>query len=146
MKRLLFFTAFIGGMATLAIEMTLSRLLGFFFGFSDLVYSFVIGTILIYLSIGYFVGGKLADRDPSARAFFRLIIWTSLLIGVIPVIARPFLYNSALGIATVDIPRIILWGVPVMLIIAAPLALLGCISPYLIRLTIENPGESGTVV
>lgn len=145
MKQHLYLTAFVGGMCTLAIELTISRLLGFFFGFSDLVYSFVISMILAYLALGYFIGGRWADRSPETTTFYKIIAWAAATIALIPITARPLLRNAAIGIATINIPRIFLWGLPVLLIIAVPLILLACVSPFLIRLLLDDRAKAGQI-
>ncbi|MCA9961755.1 MAG: spermidine synthase, partial [Anaerolineales bacterium] len=63
-RNYLFLTVFIAGMSTLAVEFTTSRMLQTVYGTSNLVWANVIGLVLLCLTIGYFVGGRLADKRP----------------------------------------------------------------------------------
>jgi MFS family permease len=94
----LYLTVFTSGMATLAIELTASRLLGNVFGTSNLVWANVIGLMLLYLTVGYFIGGRLADRYPTARMMYRLILWGAFLSALIPLVARPVLQSAAVAL------------------------------------------------
>src|SRR3954468_21766731 len=94
-RRMLYIAVFVSGMTSLAIELTASRLLGNVFGTSNLVWANIIGLMLIYLTIGYFVGGKLADRSPHFVTLYRIIAWGAFFSGLVPIVARPVLSTAA---------------------------------------------------
>jgi MFS family permease len=134
---------FVAGVASLTIEMAASRLLAPYFGSSLFVWANLIGLILLYLTIGYYVGGLLADRQPYPRLFYGITALAALLIGIVPLIAHPIL-TWALNTFAVY-PLGIFYGslVSIILLFALPTLLLGCISPYAIRLSVEQVGRTG---
>ena len=87
--RRLLIAVFLSGMTTLAVELTAFRLFAPVFGTSNLISAVVIGLILLYLSAGYLIGGRLADRSPNPITFYRLIAWGAFLVGLIPFMAMP---------------------------------------------------------
>ena len=70
-RKYLTFTVFVAGMSTLAIEFTTSRMLQTVYGTSNLVWANVIGLVLLFLTVGYFIGGWLADRYPIPQRFLQ---------------------------------------------------------------------------
>ena len=95
MKKYLYFTVFVSGMTTLAAELTASRLIGNVFGTSNLVWASIIGLILIYLTAGYFIGGRWADRLPDVATMYRALACVSFTLCVAPYIATPVLIFAA---------------------------------------------------
>lgn len=145
MHRYLYFTVFSSGMTTLAIELAASRLLGSVFGTSNLVWASIIGLILIYLTLGYFLGGRLADRFPDAKTMYLILAWGAFSAGLIPVGARPVLRVAAQAFDALQIGVLLGSFCAVLVLFSVPVTLLGTISPYAIRLGVHHPEEAGRV-
>ncbi len=141
----LYFTVFASGMTTLAIELAASRLIGTVFGVSNLVWASIIGLILIYLTLGYFVGGRWADRSPHARTMYAILAWGAFTAGLVPLLSRPVLHLAADAFDQLQLG--ILFGsfTTVLVLFSVPVTLLGAISPFAIRLAISDPREAGTI-
>lgn len=137
-------TVFVSGMSTLAVEMSASRLMGSVFGSSNLIWANVIGLILLYLTVGYFLGGRWADRSPEYRTFYRIIIWGGFLCALIPLIARPVLTAAANAVVGLDAGIVIGSFVAVIALFAIPVTLLGTVSPFAIRLIVTGVEETGS--
>lgn len=134
---------FVSGLASLGVEFGASRLLAPYFGTSLYVWGVLIGLVLIYLSIGYVLGGRLADRRPSADLLFQLTAWAGLWIGLIPLIAYPILLQSQQGFARLSIGLVLGTLIAVVLLFAVPVILLGCVSPFAIRLLLTDVKSGG---
>ena len=144
-SRSLYSAVFIAGAASLAVEMASSRLLGNVFGTSNLVWASIIGLILIYLAVGYFLGGRWADRYASNKNFYRILIWAAISIGVIPVVSRPVLRLAADAFDQLQLG--ILFGsfTSVLILLIIPVTLLGMASPFALRLAVADAGEVGRI-
>ena len=136
---------FTAGMTTLAVEVSASRLLGSVFGTSNLVWANIIGLILVYLTAGYFIGGRWADRSPNPRTFYQLLAWAAFTAGLVPLVARPVLRFAAEAVANFD--AAVMGGsfFSVLVLFSIPVTLLGCVSPFAIRLSITDPAQAGRV-
>jgi spermidine synthase len=141
----LFFTVFVSGMTTLGIEFAASRLLGSVFGTSNLVWTAIIGLILIYLTVGYFWGGKLADRYPEIKRFYIILIWGAFTAGIVPFIARPVLYAAADAFDQMQLGILLGSFTAVLILLIVPVTLLGTVSPYVIRLILKDSHQAGKV-
>jgi spermidine synthase len=145
MNRYLYFAVFASGMTTLALELSASRLLGSTFGTSNLVWASIIGLILIYLTLGYFVGGRWADRSPYFRTMYTIMAWGAFLSGLVPLVSRPVLRFAADAFDQLQVG--ILFGsfTAVLVLFSLPVTLLGTISPFAIRLAIRDPRQAGSL-
>ena len=148
MKRtLLLITVFVGGMITLGVELAAARLLDPFFGNSLIIWAVLIGMVLLYLTLGYYVGGKWADRKPYHRVLYQITVWAAFLIGIVPLVARPVLLWSVQGFATYSAGILAGSLLGVVALFSIPLTLLGCVSPFAIRLSMadERVESSGNI-
>ncbi len=145
MRKYLYFTVFISGFVSLAIEMSASRLLGNVFGTSNLVWAAIIGLILIYLAVGYFIGGAWADRSPHFQTLFLILLGASLATAIVPVISRPVLRIAADAFDQLQMG--ILFGsfTAVIILLIIPMTLLGIVSPFAIRLAIQQTENAGRI-
>ncbi len=139
----LYLIAFVSGMTTLAVEVSTSRLVGNVFSHSNIVWAGVIGMTLFYLMVGYFLGGRYADRHPSFRTFYTLVAFGALASGAVPVIALQLLRAAAVSVQLIDVATSIGVAVSVAILFAVPITLLGCIPPFAIRLGVRSVSDSG---
>ncbi len=140
---LLILLVFVAGACSLAVELSASRLLAPYFGTSLFVWANLIGLILLYLTLGYYLGGRLADRFPRPGVLYGLTSTAAFLISLIPLLSRPILGWSQSAFATYSVG--VFYGslVSVILLFAVPMILLGCVSPFAIRLRLAQVGQSG---
>lgn len=143
MKRYLLFTVFISGMTTLAAELTAGRLIGNVFGTSNLVWASIIGLILIYLTLGYFLGGKWADANPTPGAMYRILAWAAFTVALVPYVAGPVLRSAASAFEALSVGIMAGSFIAVLILFIVPITLLGAISPFAIRLSVDDAAKAG---
>jgi predicted membrane-bound spermidine synthase len=144
-RRYLYAVVFTSGLLSLGLELSASRLLGTVFGTSNIVWANIIGLILLYLTAGYFIGGRLADRSPHIETFYRVVLWGAFTAGLIPSLARPVLRLAAGSVIHINAAVLVgSFGV-MMILFAVPVTLLGIVSPFAIRLAIEEASSAGSV-
>ncbi len=133
------------GSSTLGAEIAAARLMAPFFGDSTIVWANTIAIVLVALSIGYWFGGRLADRHPHMRGLCLLVLAASLLLGLVPIVANPFLSLSVDAFDSVSIGTFAgsLFGV--LALVAVPVLMLGAVSPWAIRLKLHAVEDSGEV-
>ena len=140
---LLFLLVFVAGAISLSLEMAASRLLAPYFGTSLFVWANIIGLILLYLAAGYTIGGRLADRYPQPWLLYSLTTAAALLSCLIPLVGRSLL--SWLQGLTAAMPLAEFYGslIAILLLFSLPNILLGCVSPFAIRLHTQQVGSAG---
>ena len=134
---------FVCGFVSLGVEISAARLLAPFYGTSQIVWMNVIGLILIYLAVGYHVGGRVADRWPQRAVLLTLIQVAALAVAAIPVLASPILLRSLSAFAELKFGMLIGSFFGVLSLFSIPVILLGCVSPFVIRLETLDAARSG---
>lgn len=144
-NRFLYLVVFTSGMTTLAVELTASRLLGNVFGSSNLVWANVIGLMLLYLTVGYFIGGRWADRSPKTTTLFQIILWGAFLSALIPLVSRPVLSTAAQAVFGAEAALALGSFISILILFSVPVTLLGMVSPFVIRLAVSDVESAGKV-
>jgi len=141
--RLLRALVFVVGVSTLGAEITAARLMAPFFGASTIVWANTIATVLVALSVGYWLGGRLADRRPALSSLARWVLVPAVLLALIPLVADPFLDLSVDAFDEIDVGAALGSLVGVLALVALPVLLLGAVSPWAIRLSVERVEDAG---
>ena len=91
----------------MVMELCASRVLSPFFGDSNVIWTSIIGIILLSSSIGNTIGGRLADKDDGQKDLCKLSLWAAVLILYIPVLSEIILGLLASVISNIKIGAII---------------------------------------
>ena len=136
---------FAAGVGTLATEIGASRLLAPYFGNSTIVWANVIGLTLASLSLGYWLGGRVADRRPTPQALGVVVVSAACLVAIATLAARPILDASVEGLDRVSAGAAIGSFFGVLVLFVPPVTFLGMVAPFAIRLAIRDVETAGTV-
>jgi spermidine synthase len=141
----LFLTVFVAGMSTLAVEFTTSRMMQTVYGTSNIVWANVIGLVLFFLTVGYFLGGWMADRWPNETIFYALVSTAGFCAVFFLLLTSVLLHSASSAIADLAVGAIAGSLLGVFFTLAVPMTLLGCITPFAIRLAVRDLGEAGRI-
>ncbi len=144
-NRYLYLLVFVVGISTLGAEIAAARLMAPFFGASTIVWANTIGVVLVALSIGYWLGGRLADRRPELRALCLAVMLGALLLAIVPFVARPFFELSVGALDEIEAGAFVGSLFAVLFLIAVPVLVLGTCAPWAIRLGVEDVAHAGQV-
>ncbi len=144
----LYLTEFFAGVSVMAVELGASRLLAPYFSSSQIVWTIIIGTIMIAMALGNLYGGRSADRDPNPDRLYARILVAAIWIAAIPVVGKYIIIGVAgLIIFTVNSNYLVIAGfVTCMIVFVFPLFLLGTVTPSLVKYSVDSLDESGSTV
>lgn len=153
-RALLQVLVFVSGLSVMAVEMTGLRLLAPFFGTSLIVTTVLIGSMMAFLSLGYWLGGRYADRFPTFGALSRVSAAAAVLVLLIPflglpilraasAVMRPLLQGAELENANVAFAMLGGGMLGTLGLFAAPVTLMGMVSPWAVRLAVNDLDSAG---
>jgi spermidine synthase len=138
--------AFVVGAASLGTEIAAARLLAPYFGASTIIWANTIATVLVALSIGYAIGGRVADRRPQLGSLCAIVLLAAVLLAIVPFVADPFLRLSVNALGALSIGGFVGSLVGVLVLVAVPVMLLGAVAPYASRLSVERIDDTGRTI
>ncbi|MGN1159165.1 MAG: spermidine synthase [Lachnospiraceae bacterium] len=147
-KYYLYLTEFFAGMSVMAVELGASRLLAPYFSSSQIVWTIIIGTIMIAMALGNIWGGRSADKNPNPDKLYLRILIAAIWIAAIPVFGKyVILLISGALVLTVN-HNFLIWAafLACMIIFVFPLFLLGTVTPSLVKYTVDSLDDSGKTV
>lgn len=147
-KWYLYLTEFFAGMSVMAVELGASRLLAPYFSSSQIVWTIIIGTIMIAMALGNVWGGRAADKNPNPDKLYGRMLIAAVWIAAIPFVGKlVILLISALLVVTIS-TNFLIWAafLSCMIVFVYPLFLLGTVTPSLVKYTVSSLDDSGKTV
>ncbi|MEA4893100.1 MAG: fused MFS/spermidine synthase [Peptococcaceae bacterium] len=144
----LYATEFFAGMSVMAVELGASRLLAPYFSSSQIVWTVIIGTIMIALALGNILGGRSADKNPDPLLLYRRMLIAAVWIAAIPFAGKYLIAGLSLAVAYFVTKNFLVWAslVSCLVIFVFPLVLLGTVTPSLAKFTVEDLEKNGEIV
>lgn len=147
-KLFLYLTEFFAGMSVMAVELGASRLLAPYFSSSQIVWTIIIGTIMIAMALGNIYGGRKADKDKDPGKLYGRILIAAIWIALIPVVGKYIILGiSAVLVFTVNSNFLVIAAfVACMVVFVFPLFLLGTVTPSLAKYTTDSLDDNGKII
>ena len=147
-KWFLYITEFFAGVSVMAVELGASRLMAPYFSSSQIVWTVIIGVIMIAMAIGNLWGGKLADKTNSPDRLYGRILIAAIWIALIPFAGRWLIAGVSLLLAAFVTKNFLVWAAlaACLVIFAFPCVLLGTVTPSLTKFTVDNLDDTGKTV
>ena len=147
-KWYLYMTEFFAGMSVMAVELGASRLLAPYFSSSQIVWTIIIGTIMIAMALGNIYGGRSADKNPDPDRLYGRILIAAVWIAAVPFLGK-FVIAGISGLLVVTVnTNFLIWAafITCMVVFVYPLFLLGTVTPSLVKYTVDSLDDSGRTV
>lgn len=139
-KYILEITVFICGAIGMILELVAARVLSPYVGSSNLIWTTIIGVMLISMSVGYWLGGKKADKDPNKRTLSNMILLGALTASLIPLLETVLVDN----LSKISNNLVVIALISSAIIFGIPSFVMATVSPFAVKLRdkeYENLGE-----
>lgn len=147
-KWFLYLTEFFSGVSLMAVELGASRLLAPYFSSSQVVWTIIIGTIMIAMALGNVWGGRSADQDPNPDRLYRRILFAAVWIACIPLLGKYVIAGITVALALFVTKNFLVWAAfaACLVLFVCQLLILGTVTPSLVKYTVDSLADSGKAV
>lgn len=129
-KYILEITVFLCGAIGMMLELIAARILSPYVGSSNLIWTTIIGVMLISMSIGYWIGGKLADKSPNQNTLSKLLVAGAIMSSLIPMLEVNFVEQLVNILDNLELIALI----SAAIVFGIPSFILATVSPYAVKL------------
>lgn len=123
-------TVFLCGALGMVLELVAARVLSPYVGSSNLIWTTIIGVMLTSMSMGYWIGGKWADKDPSSNQLSSLILLGAIFTSFIPILETILVKT----LSQFSHNLIVVAFVSASFVFGIPSFVLATVSPYAVKL------------
>lgn len=147
-KYFLYATEFFSGMSVMAVELGASRLLAPYFSSSQIVWTMIIGMIMIAMALGNVWGGRMADKNPNPSKLYGRLLVAAVWIALIPFVGKYVIAGVSFGVAIFIETNFLVWAsmASCLVLFVFPLMLLGTVTPSLVKYTVSDLEQNGRIV
>ena len=144
---LFYVTGFFTGMSVMAVELGAQRLLSPYFSSSQIVWTIVIGVIMIAMSLGNIIGGKMADKYKSPDRLFIWLFIAATWIILIPLFGKFIIAGVAVVLALFVNSNYLIWAslTACLLVFVFPLMVLGMVTPNIVKYATKDLNTNGKI-
>ena len=142
-----FITELFVGIALMGIEMSASRLISVYFSSSQIVWTIIIGVIMIAMAAGNYIGGRQADKKPSYLRLYIELLFAGTWIVLVPFLGRFIIAGITVFFALFITKGLVIWSAlfSCIILFVPPLLFLGKVTPSLIKYSLGEK-VSGKVI
>ncbi|MFT7652354.1 MAG: hypothetical protein ACI9ON_001696 [Limisphaerales bacterium] len=138
---LIYTLAFLGGFVIMSLELLGGRILAPYFGSSIYVWGSIITIFMLSLASGYLLGGRWSMYNPSITKFSWIFVVAAICLYPLILFAEPVMANIFNHVEDPRYGSLLASGI----LFIVPTVFLGMISPYSVRLLVDNVEHSGMV-